>query len=81
MISSGFVSIHSPFSQYLPFAESLQTDLPVIVAGYPKDSIDALKEAGVDDFIHIKLDQLTALDELHTRFGIPPTEPAAWEVA
>jgi methylmalonyl-CoA mutase len=29
-------------------------ETPVIVAGYPKDSIETLKAAGVADFIHIK---------------------------
>lgn len=43
----------------------------VIVAGYPKDSIDALTAAGVDEFIHVKSNALTVLTGLVSRLGIP----------
>ncbi len=41
-------------------------DAIIIVAGYPKDSINKLQENGVDDFIHVKtniLDKLTLYNE------------------
>jgi len=42
----------------------------VIVAGYPKDHIEAFKEAGVDDFIHIKSNALAFLENLQQQMGV-----------
>ena len=33
-----------------------QSAMPVILAGYPKEQVDALKAAGVDEFIHVRAD-------------------------
>jgi methylmalonyl-CoA mutase len=41
----------------------------VILAGYPKDQVDPLREAGVDDFIHIKSDNYTMLADLLEQIG------------
>jgi methylmalonyl-CoA mutase len=41
----------------------------VIVAGFPKDHIDAMKAAGVDDFIHIKSDVHAVLSGLAREMG------------
>jgi methylmalonyl-CoA mutase len=46
----------------------------LIVAGYPEASIDALKSAGVDDFVHLKTDAVKFLSELHEALGIPLEE-------
>ena len=44
-------------------------EVTVIVAGYPKDYIDSFKEKGVDDFIHIKADNLQMLTKLQAKAG------------
>jgi len=45
-------------------------DIQVIIAGYPKEIIESLKSAGVDDFIHIKCNVLETLKKFHKHFGI-----------
>jgi methylmalonyl-CoA mutase len=42
----------------------------VIVAGYPKDHIQTFKDAGVDDFIHLKTDALAFLENLQQQMGV-----------
>jgi methylmalonyl-CoA mutase len=44
--------------------------VPVLVAGNPKDQIDALKAAGVQGFIHIGSDAVQTLTEWQTRLGV-----------
>ncbi len=36
--------------------KAVQPGLPVLVAGYPKDHVDAFRAAGVDEFIHLRAD-------------------------
>ncbi len=43
----------------------------VLLAGYPKDQIEAFKKTGVDDFIHIKSDVYATLVSLSKRLGVP----------
>lgn len=76
--SPAAVVLCSEDSAYLDFAKALNTEVPVIIAGNPVETIDDLKAAGVVDFIHIRLDQLDTLERYHTRFeipGIPLNEP------
>ena len=42
----------------------------VVVAGYPKESVEALAQAGVDLFIHVKSDVGATLADLLRRLGI-----------
>ncbi len=42
----------------------------VIVAGYPKDSIEQLRAVGVDEFIHVKADVEAVLASMLGKFGI-----------
>jgi methylmalonyl-CoA mutase len=54
------------------FMKGFKTGAPrpiVILAGYPKDQIDAHREVGVDDFIHLKADNYSLLGELLERIG------------
>ena len=44
-------------------------DTTVILAGYPKDQIDAHKEAGVDEFIHIRANVVDVLSGLQSKIG------------
>jgi methylmalonyl-CoA mutase len=41
-----------------------------VIAGYPKDSIDSLKNAGADDFIHVRTNLLESLTEYQKTLGI-----------
>ena len=47
-----------------------QVSVPVLVAGNPKEQIDALKAAGVQGFIHIMSDAVQTLTEWQTRLGM-----------
>jgi len=42
----------------------------VVVAGNPTESVEILKQAGVDEFIHIKTNVLGALSEFNSRLGV-----------
>jgi len=42
----------------------------VLVAGYPTDHLVAFKAAGVDDFIHLRANNLVTLQTIATRIGI-----------
>jgi methylmalonyl-CoA mutase len=47
----------------------LRRTIPVIIAGFP-DSSEALKAAGVADFIHIKSNAIEILTKWQQHFGI-----------
>jgi methylmalonyl-CoA mutase len=59
-------------SEYLTLAEEIcpKVNQPVVVAGDPKGQVDQLKAAGVQGFIHIRTDAITALTEWQNRLGI-----------
>ena len=58
--------------EYLPFAQEIcsATHVPVIVAGNPKDQIDALKATGVQGFVHIASDAVETLTYWQDRLGV-----------
>jgi methylmalonyl-CoA mutase len=45
-------------------------ELRIVVAGYPTEIVEMLKEAGVDDFIHIRSNLLDTLQEYQKILGI-----------
>ena len=51
-------------------APKLAARTPVLVAGLPKDSVEALKAAGVRDFIHIKSDAIATLKHWQKELGV-----------
>lgn len=56
-----------------PLVQSLRSqrdDAIVVLAGWPEAQVEALKKAGVDEFIHIRADALELLTGLHHRLGI-----------
>jgi methylmalonyl-CoA mutase len=59
-------------AEYLPFAQEVcaAAQIPVIVAGNPKDQIDSLKAAGVQGFIHIASDAVETLTYWQDRLGV-----------
>jgi methylmalonyl-CoA mutase len=58
--------------EYLTLAEEVcpKAKQPVIVAGDPKAQADELEKVGVQGFIHIRTDAITALTEWQKRLGI-----------
>ena len=50
--------------------EKLKDHSIIVVAGYPKNSIDALKDFGVKHFIHLKTNVLEALKAFQKELGI-----------
>lgn len=50
--------------------KSNNPDMMVVVAGFPKDHIDAFKDAGVDEFIHLKANNLELLKKFQTHAGV-----------
>jgi methylmalonyl-CoA mutase len=59
-------------AEYLAFAQEVcpKVSVPVIVAGNPKEQIDALKAAGVQGFIHIQSDAVQTLTDWQDRLGV-----------
>jgi len=43
---------------------------PVIVAGFPKDAVEQLKQAGVAEFVHIRSNALETLTALQNKLGM-----------
>jgi methylmalonyl-CoA mutase len=58
--------------EYLAFAQEVcaAAKIPVIVAGNPKDQIDALKAAGVQGFVHVGCDAVATLTDWQNRLGV-----------
>ena len=58
--------------EYLPLAREIcpQARVPVVVAGFPKDQVEALKAAGVADFVHVLSNAVDTLTGWQTRLGI-----------
>ena len=59
-------------AEYLALAQEVcpAAGVPVIVAGNPKEQIEALKAAGVAGFIHIQSDAVQTLTEWQKRLGM-----------
>jgi methylmalonyl-CoA mutase len=58
--------------EYLVLAQEVcpKVKVPVIVAGNPKDQIDALRAAGVQGFVHVACDAVATLSEWQDRLGM-----------
>ena len=54
--------------------KNVNDQIVVVVAGYPKDIIDDLKTAGVDDFIHVRTNVLEFLSDLQLVLGVTEEE-------
>jgi methylmalonyl-CoA mutase len=67
-----FVVLCSSDAEYTALAAAVcpRVSQPVIVAGYPKDAVEALKDAGVAEFVHIRGNALETLTALQRRLGI-----------
>jgi len=58
--------------EYLALAQEVcaKVKVPVIVAGNPKDQIEALKAAGVQGFVHVQSDAVETLTAWQDRLGM-----------
>jgi len=67
-------STDETYPEIIPaFVPALKAKMPgvkVMLAGYPPDQIEAHKASGVDDFIHLKVDCLVFLSNLHKELGL-----------
>jgi methylmalonyl-CoA mutase len=70
--SADLLVLCSSDPEYLPFAQEVcaAVKIPVLVAGNPKDEIDALKAVGVQGFIHIASDAVETLTAWQNRLGV-----------
>ncbi len=59
-------------TEYLALAQEIipQVKVPVIVAGNPKDQIQALTEAGVAGFVHVFSNLVATLTEWQNKLGV-----------
>ncbi len=71
------VVICSSDKEYATIAPSVAKEIKkvnpaikVIVAGYPKEIVEILKSAGVDDFIHVRSNLVETLTKFHEMLGI-----------
>jgi len=75
--NANVVVICSSDEEYADFApaiakkiKNVNDQIVVVVAGYPKELIDSLKVAGVDDFIHVRTNVLEFLSDLQLVLGV-----------
>ncbi len=71
------VVICSSDEEYVELAPAIAKQLKesglnckIILAGYPKEIIDTLKAAGIDDFIHVRTNVLEFLQKMNKALGI-----------
>ncbi|MHB1306903.1 MAG: methylmalonyl-CoA mutase family protein [Limisphaerales bacterium] len=56
-----------------PLVQAIRAKAPdaiVLLAGYPTDQVEAHRQTGVDDFIHLRADAAVLLKNLHAKLGI-----------
>jgi methylmalonyl-CoA mutase len=56
-----------------PLAAEIRAQRPeaiILLAGFPQDQVEALKKAGIDEFIHLRADAKELLASLHRKLGI-----------
>ena len=67
-------STDGKYAEIVPdFAQAIKAQKPamiVILAGYPQDKIDEYKQAGVDDFIHIRANCYEMNKQLQDQLGV-----------
>ena len=71
-INADLLILCSSDPEYLAFAEEVisAVKIPVIVAGNPKEQIEALKAAGVKGFVHVGSDAVETLTDWQNRLGV-----------
>jgi len=56
--------------KYATELKKQKPEIKLILAGYPTDLIEQFKSAGVDNFIHIKSNVYTTLEQLFKEIGV-----------
>ena len=56
--------------EFVQTIKAQQPDMTVILAGYPKDKLDEYKQAGVDDFIHIRANCYAMNSDMQDKLGV-----------
>jgi methylmalonyl-CoA mutase len=71
-VDADLVVLCSSDAEYLALALEVcpRTKAPVVVAGNPKDQLDALRAAGVADFVHVGSNAVETLASWQGRLGI-----------
>jgi len=71
-VGADLIVLCSSDPEYLDFAKDVcpQVKVPVVVAGNPKDQIEALRQLGVADFVHIFAPAAELLPALQNRLGL-----------
>ncbi len=66
------IALCSSDPEYLALAQEIcpQVKVPVVVAGNPEDQIEALKQAGVADFVHVLSNAVETLTLWQERLGV-----------
>ena len=70
-VHADLIVLCSSDPEYLALAQEVcpQVQAPVLVAGNPKDQIEALEAAGVQGFIHVISDAVQTLTEWQIAWG------------
>jgi len=70
--SPDLIVLCSSDAEYLDFARDIcpRVEVPVVVAGNPKDQIEALRAAGVQGFIFLGADAVRTLTDWQNRLGM-----------
>jgi methylmalonyl-CoA mutase len=50
--------------------KAVNKEMNLVIAGYPKEILDTLKQAGVDDFIHVRSNLFETLESYQEKLGI-----------
>jgi methylmalonyl-CoA mutase len=71
LLPADLIILCSSDPEYLALAREVcpQASVPVLVAGNPKDQIEALKAAGVQGFVHIQSDAIQTLTQWQERIA------------
>ena len=72
-IGASVIVLCSSDEEYASLANAViqaSKGIPVIIAGYPKDSIDQLKRYGVADFVHVRSNAAETLAAWQDRLGV-----------
>lgn len=72
VVDADLVVLCSADAEYLAFARDVvpRLSVPVVVAGHPRDQLDALKAAGVAGFVHTRSNAVETLAAWQARLGI-----------
>jgi methylmalonyl-CoA mutase len=72
LVEADLVVLCSADHEYVDLAREIapQVRVPVIVAGYPKEHVEALRAAGVAGFVHARSNAVETLREWQDRLGV-----------